>query len=191
MCTPAKYIDQDPEALRLTLVNGRLDTTPFHAFAQQKLSLGGIEIEATIIGASHVMRFEAGPLTLHEIFACTALDGVSSWPLSLLKGEPVQCRFPGFTYQFSVNCLPWSDPEPSDLQQLAETAHNQKEDSLGLIQEFPQDDEIVVTPKTVIVGSADDCGYRVVITTAHSYPKVRGLVISQSVLTQQGGVCSA
>jgi hypothetical protein len=185
------YVDQDPQALRLTLVNGRLDTTPFHVFARQELRLAGIQVQATIIGASHIMRFEAGPLTLHEIFACTELEGVSSWPLKALMAESVQCRFPGFSYDFSVACMPWSDPEPSDLQKLAETAHNQKEDSLRLIQEFPQDDEIVVTPKTVIVGSADDDGKRVVVTTAHSYPKARGLVISQSALTHQGGVCSA
>jgi hypothetical protein len=177
------YIDQHPNALRLTLIEGDLDLTQFNVFATERVELAGIRIEARIIGASHVISFSTESFTLHEVFACVGLRNVSSWSLDKLIASPVERLFPGKKYGFFVRSIPWRDPEPQELLELTwEAAEQKSQTSFGLTQEFPAS-ELSVTPKTVIVGHADDDHGRIVLATAHSYPNSRALVMSRTVLT--------
>lgn len=178
----AEYIDQSPAELRLTLVEGELDLAVFNVLDEQAANLAGVRIEARIIGASHIITYHAEGVRLHEIFACAGPEGVSSWRLAELEHSPVGRCLPGFRYGFSARSVVWSDPEPGvlvSMTRLAESA-DQSDGTLRLVRHFPRGDSCV-TPKTVVLVSSHD-DRRITAVTAHSYPNVRGLVLSRSTL---------
>lgn len=177
-----EYIDQSPEALCLTLTEGELDRTQFHLLSEQDCELAGVKISAAVIGASHIVSYDTGAFTLHEIFACVGLEEVSSWSLADLIPKPVVRQYPGFRYEFRVEKIPWDNPEPSVLPTMVRMAAMLRErGNVGLVVDFPQG-ELLVTPKTIVLGQELDYGRSIIFTTAHSYPNVRGLVISHSIL---------
>lgn len=176
------YVDQSPDALQLTLTEGDLDRTQFHLLSQQDCEFGGVKVSAAVIGASHVISYDTGAFTLHEIFACAGLEEVSSWPLSQLTASPVVRQYPGFRYEFEAQVVGWSDPEPDVVAELVEEAtHLHAADGVGLVVDFPQGD-LLVSPKTIVFGETLPGNNGVVFITAHSYPNVRGLVLSRSTL---------
>lgn len=185
------YTDQHPDDLQLTLVEGDLDRSQFQLLAGQTQVLAGVRIEATVIGASHVVSYDTGSFVLHEVFACVGLENVSSWPLKTLVSSPVRRNFPDMTYAFSVRRVPWHNDEPDELHSIVAAAGNHgKNGGIGVVQDFPRGDA-PATPKTVIVGYEDPRHRRIVIETAHSYPNVPGLVLSRSVLAATGGIARA
>jgi hypothetical protein len=139
-------------------------------------------VDATVIGASHLVTFTAGDFTLSEVFACVEIGAETSVPLRRLTGA-VMPRFPGFRYTFAARQIAWRDPEPAVLQGLVEVAEKEHLRSLGIVQEFPKGD-FAVTPKTVIVGRVLENGRGVEIQTAHAYPR-QGLVLSRSVFAHK------
>lgn len=176
------YIDQSPEALRLTLVEGNLDRTPFHLLSEKDCELGGVNISAAVIGASHIVSYTTEAFTLHEIFACVGLETLPYWPLAELKEMTVVRKFPGFSYEFRAESVDWVDPQPSTIDSMERTAARlAAKGSVGLVVDFPRG-ESLVTPKTIVLGDISKDGRGVTFTTAHSYPNVRGLVISRSTL---------
>lgn len=188
------YIDQSPEALRLTLVDGRIDLNSFSIYGSRTLHCGELTIEARVIGASHIISYSAGNNQLHEAFACVSPppktnEGwaeISSYNWSGLT-HPIERRFGRIWYNFRAYMVPWSDPEPIEVQRLLDMCRDQpSEYDFGFVQHFPQG-ECLVTPKTIIVGRHDKNTETTVIETAHSYPNVRGLVISRTELQPHGG----
>lgn len=186
-----EYIDQSPDALRLTLVDGSIDLSGFHVYEKQTLRCGELTVEARVIGASHIISYSIGDTQLHEVFACispppqttTGWVEISAYSWAGL-GQPVERSFNGFGYSFHAYMVPWSDPEPKEITALLNRCHNPvAENEFGLVQHFPQG-KCVVTPKTIIVGSHMSGG--VIIETAHSYPNVRGLVLSRTRLRTGG-----
>lgn len=179
------YIDQYPDALRLTLVEGTLDPAQFSVFSKQDLMTPKYRLTAHVIGASHLITYRYGELEFSEVFACTDIPGVASWSLDDLTATSVVREFEGLRYEFTAWNEPWSDPEPLALRELvaAADAHGKCVLGVGIEQQFPQGEEFSVTPKTVVVGSVDHFTGKVIIETAHSYPNCRGLVMSRSVLT--------
>lgn len=177
--TAEGYIDQDPKALRLTVINGEFDPTPYSVYATQQCQAEGIRITARVIGAGHVISCDTGLFQLHELFACVGLDGVPCAWLDQLNGRTVMEKLPAWKYTFQARTVPWHDVEPMDLTDLIEFVDLLDHPAaIGLVQEFPRG-QLEYTPKTVIVISING---GVVIETAHSYPSVKGLVMTRSVL---------
>ena len=65
------YQDQSAADLRFHLLEGELAATQFTVLERGALSVAGIQLDASIIGASHWLRLrvDGGP-DLHEVFAC-------------------------------------------------------------------------------------------------------------------------
>lgn len=185
------YIDQSPEALRLTLVDGSIDLTSFHVYSSRSFRCAGLHIEARVIGASHIISYSTDRAQLHEVLACvgpppqdaTSWTGISTHSLSALA-RPIKHIFDGLEYTFMAHSVPWSDPEPESVTRLLhKCGTEQAEGTFGIAQHFPQGN-CAVTPKTIIAGS-----YRpglLTIETAHSYPNVRGLVLSRTKIRTGG-----
>lgn len=184
LLTPTGYIDQDPSALRLSLVNGPLDKDVFSRYADCTYQHGNLHVNATVIGASHIVSIQVGDRQLHEVLACVSLDSVPHRRLDELVGAPVQRELLDMHmfYEFVVQHIAWDGPEPPELVALVHAANNcGDKDAFGAVQEFPGI-EGLATPKTVIYGcSVGDVG--LVVKTAHSYPSTGSLVLSLTRLT--------
>lgn len=188
------YIDQSPEALRLSLVEGQIDMEALHVYGMRTLQCGNLTITARIIGASHVISYSVGGHELHEALACVDLHpgSHSVWTsISRYRWEglfqPIERRTAGYGYRFAARSIPWSDPEPVEVNQLLNPLGPPRAgDGFGFVQCFPKG-EHPTTPKTVIVGHYDNEQGVAVIETAHSYPNVRGLVMSRAELQLTGG----
>lgn len=174
------FIDQNPDALRLTLIEGSLDRDQFTQLASSTRTISGIRIDATVIGASHVISASFGVLEFHEVFACVGVPGRESQTVGDLIGAPVKRKLPGASYEFAARYVPWQDPEPDELVELVALAREHESAQVGIVQEFERG-PFLVDPKTVIVIYSDENG-NVVIETAHSYPE-SGLVLSRSTVT--------
>lgn len=176
----AGYIDQDPDALRLTVTWSNFPRDDLCVYASNYVQLPSIRIDATIIGASHIVTFSGKRWQFHEVLACTELPGLKARPIGALQGRLIHRVLPGKRYEFRIHRVTWQDPEPPELVELVHQAQQPPSpNSFGLIQEFPRGN-FGVTPKTVIWVGATADGSNVVVRTAHSYPNVRGLVLSQT-----------
>lgn len=176
------YIDQSPEALRLTVTEGDLDRTQFQLLSEQECVLAGVRISAAVIGASHIVSYDTGTFRLHEIFACVGIENVSCWSLAELIRTPIVRQYAGYRYKFHAERIQWKDPEPQALMDLVvRTQKPEEAQTISLMVDFPSGGSAVI-PKTIVLGRATPDGRGVTFTTAHSYPSVRGLVISRSTL---------
>lgn len=175
------FIDQSPDALRLSVVEGDLDRTQFTCLEGGIFAHLGVRIDATVIGASHIVSFVTDTFRLNEVFACAGLNGVSSWTLGQLIGHSVERQLPGMRYEFTARHVEWGETEPSEVAALSDAALCSKEaGGIGVIQDFPIG-SLPVTPKTILVGYASRERRGIVMETAHSYP-TQGLVLSRSEL---------
>jgi hypothetical protein len=175
------YIDQHPDALRLTLVEGDLDRSMFCEFATQRLNTARVRIRAAIIGASHVVTISTDSFSLHEVFACVDLPNIACWSIGDTGVLAVERELPGLAYSFSAERVDWVNPEPPALVSMTNRARQERQGVIGLVQEFPRGD-LPAIPKTVITAQYEEAARRVIIDTAHSYPS-QGLVLSRSILT--------
>jgi len=178
------YVDQSPDALRLTLTTEPVDRGQFAVYASCTMSLAGLHVSAAVIGASHIITYSTSDWQATEVFACVPVANTACRTLDeLIASPPVRLRpGRGSSYEIAIRRVTWEDPEPPDLIALVEAARSSDRapDRFGLVQEFPTRN-LDVIPKTVIFGYADgDRG--IVVETAHSYPNVRGLVMSRTTL---------
>lgn len=175
------FIDQSPDALRLSIVEGTLDRTTFTHLGSGIFAYLGVQVDATVIGASHIVSFKTDTFLLNEVFACVGLSGVSSWTLDDLVSQPLERQLPGMHYEFTARHVAWGDTEPSEVATLSDAAQRSKETGgIGVVQDFPVG-SFSVTPKTILVGYASQDRQGVVMETVHSYP-TQGLVLSRSEL---------
>jgi hypothetical protein len=176
------YVDQNPDSLRLTWTRDPIDRDQFSVYASCTMTLAGLHVSAAVIGASHIITYSAADWQATEVFACVPVGDLAHWTLDELTDSPIRRKLGRGSYEFTIRRVPWEDPEPPDLIDLVEAARSsdRASDRFGLVQEFPTRD-LSVVPKTVIFGHAED-DRRVVIETAHSYPNVRGLVMSRTTL---------
>lgn len=145
------------------------------------MTLAGLHLSAAVIGASHIITYSTADWQATEVFACVPVGDLVPWTLDELIDSPIRRKLGSSSYEFTVRRVPWEDPEPAELVRLVAAARSsdRASDRFGLVQEFPTRD-LSVIPKTVIFGYVE--GRRVVIETAHSYPNVRGLVMSRTYL---------
>lgn len=146
------------------------------------MKLAGLHVSAAVIGASHIITYSTSDWQATEVFACVPVGDTAHWTLDELIDSPIRRELGRGSYEIAIRRVPWEDPEPQDLVRLVEAARSSDHapDRFGLVQEFPTRD-LSVIPKTVIFGIAES-DRRVVIETAHSYPNVRGLVMSRTTL---------
>lgn len=175
------FIDQSPDALRLSVVEGDLDRAQFTCLEGGTFEQWGVCVDATVIGASHVVSFSTGSFLLNEVFACAGLNGIPSWTLSELIGLSVERQLPGMCYEFTARHIEWRDTEPPEVAVLSDAAmRSRRAGGIGVVQDFPAG-SLPVTPKTILVGYASRERRGIVMETAHSYP-TRGLILSRSEL---------
>lgn len=176
------YVDQDPSALRLSLIEGEFDLTRLTTYATCTTKIAGIGVTATVIGASHIVALDVEGHLIHEMFACVSPPEYTSWTLEELKHRAIRLTPHGVvSYEFSVQDKDWQGSEPPELTRLINAADRAADrGEIGLVQEFPANN-LAVTPKTVIHCRADGDG-RVNIETAHSYPNVPKLVTSRTLV---------
>lgn len=147
------------------------------------MALAGLYVNAAVIGASHIITYSTADWQVTEVFACAPVPNTAFRTLDELTASPVRLQpGRGGCYEIAIRRVTWEDPEPPDLIALVEAARSSDHapNRFGLVQEFPTRD-LSAIPKTVIFGYADE-DRGVVIETAHSYPNVRGLVMSRTTL---------
>ena len=170
----AGYVDQDPDALVLTVTKERLDALPFRYFAHGSRAFRSLTVHARVIGGSHVISYGQ---SLHELFACEQLPGVPSTPLAELERTPTHRLVDGLWYEFCAQRVAWTgQDEPSELVALRKEA---QDNELTVAHDFPRSANDPVAPTTIITMGMR--GQSLVVKTAHSYPR-KGVVLSQSVL---------
>lgn len=153
----------------------------FDILSQQTTRFGGVEVAASVIGASHHITYRLGPTILHEVLACVGAGQPSYTLAEVIAMHVIRSLIGSVNYEFTAQLLPWSHPEPTELVQLVAAARIQiGSGGIGIVQEFPQGG-LEIAPKTVIVGLPEKPGF--VLKTAHSYPGT-GLVISCSRLKE-------
>lgn len=176
------YVDQNPDALRLSLIEGEFDFAGLTAYATRTMKIAGINVTATVIGASHVVTLNVEGHLVHEMFACVSPPEYTSWTLEELTANAIRLTpFGIVSYEFSVQEEYWQDSEPPELTRLIDAANKAAEaNAIGLVQKFPANN-LAATPKTVVHCYADNRG-RVNIETAHSYPNAQRLVTSRTLV---------
>lgn len=174
-----EFTDQSPTALRLALVEGDFDQTQFPQLVSNTFKHEGIVVEATIIGASHMVSFRTADFEFHEVFACETPEKVSSRPLEDLAGGPIVERFfPNMRYSFIAGRYEWQYPEPQSVLAIAGAARDNSSEGIGLVFDFPAGG-LVAVPKTVV--NIWPCPDGILASTLHSYPE-QGYVLSLSAL---------
>lgn len=176
------YIDQRPDDLRLSLVDGYVNREPFTVLMQRDAYLRAIQIDAAVIGASHIINYRTAGCELTEVFACVPAPGTIARKLGDQPGFSAQHHLGLWSYSFSCWRVPWKGSEPVELTNLvaiASRSGNQRS-SFGMVQRFPVDGTHAV-PKTVIAGWVTPTR-DVVVQTAHSYPNVQGLIMSRTTI---------
>jgi len=179
------FEDQSARDLRLSIVQGDLDKSQLSILATKQL-VGPTpksplyRFEANIIGASHLLVFQLGELTVSEVLACCNVDTENQrahcGPLDHVLGS-VELDFPGqIKYRFEVELEDWKSGF-ARLQSLVPMAKEPEERAIGMIYDFPQEG-LFHPPQTIVSAKAVRGG--VGILTAHSYPNEESIVFSQT-----------
>ena len=86
------YKDEAATDLRLHLIPGLVEKSRFSILKRGNLSFGNLQIEAHIIGASHMIHYDIQGRRLTEVLACTG--GGAELDDSVLLGTNEQGRGP-------------------------------------------------------------------------------------------------
>lgn len=180
------YVDQSPDALMRTEVEGDLDLEQFDVLREGSFRplLRDVSVRARIIGASHVLSFDINgdaPLQFHEIVACVGVREAKGALLSDSMGLRMTRKVGSKLYTFTAESAPWEGGEPNKLQMLLSVAeHATNFGGVGFVHEFPSG-ELPETPKTVILAGTSSNDDAIAISTAHSYPG-QGVVFTRTTL---------
>lgn len=175
-----KYTDQSAQDLTLKLCKTSPDYKQFSVLRQGAIENKALHVEASIIGASHIVVVSSGDSVLSEIFSCDKSPGKScliSAPLSdllLPKIETIGNLRYEFVAEVKEGCA-----NNRQLEELREAARINNAESLGLEFEFPSNDD--GCPLTVVLVKIDSSG--VTIKTAHSYPNENNVTFTRTLIT--------
>lgn len=181
--TDFRFKDLSAHALRLRLYAGPLDWPEVTVFSRDRAVGGDIEIDASVIGSSHVMEVRSGTLALTELLACEAPS--SAQPLAFWRPGDAAIEYAArgqLRYRFAASVLERNDSsaELSQLRQLVRDAGRSPVE-VGLAYRFPSAVNGPWTAETLVWASAKPRG--VIARTAHSYPS-EGLVVLSSTSIQ-------
>ena len=173
------YADQDPADLHLCLVRASFDPAGLTVLQQQSAVLGGLEVTAAIIGASHFVTFRVphNSVGLTEVLACARpLRFHITYSLDALLTTPVRNHM-----------LPGRDHVPWDYLMRTTTSEEYSaspfgqhgvfrpgrdgtgEESIRLVQEFPAAPGSPPALTAVRVGFLGAAS-AIVVETLHTYP---------------------
>ena len=198
---PAEYVDQSASGLALSLLEGAIDIHDFTVFRTGTIGGSDVTVRAAIIGASHVLSFEAGGTALTEMFACTEAPGGASQILfgslgALLKATTELTFADGRRYRFKASLVSLASPvTTAALKRFRERAARGPR-HLRLAFTFPRRADRSASPETIVSvryvrsrrafdhsGGPGAPANRVLADTAHCYPDERKVVITSSELT--------
>lgn len=174
---PLTYQDQSPDALALSLVVGEIDRGQLNILATSRFSHEAISVEASIIGGSHAIRFQAGDVVVWEVFACHGItESRQPYQLGRLLGQ----RLPLWVspYWHTFECHETSLEAATD--QLARLALRPRHSRYA----FPTNSAADQVPLTLVSGHVDPNG-AVVMETAHSYPTHDRVIFTRSQFSQE------
>jgi len=199
------YVDQSAYGLRLNIIEGEeLDLEQFNLLASESIETPLVRIQASIIGASHLIRYKIGDgFFLNEVFACidVATDNRRAYygPLKNIQGI-VDLRFPSEAvgaamarYKFQSHLIKWGKAGEEAAGVLETMAREAKSKSaqrrllthgvhdVGLIFQFPQESQ-PYPPKTIVWVRLDEGRSMIKVETLHSYPNEGNLVFTNTEL---------
>ena len=208
-----RYKDQSAGELRLHVVAGWLDVGRFPPLATARLERSGLCVQASVIGASHVIRIADAQTDAHtgrvtEIVACGTLPtdispAFSGWLRDIAPAAELQLS-PRLRYCFAAS----RTDRRSGLPHFQALEQRIAEDplsvtALGLDYSFPERrpeppsgalhegaSEVLpktgTAPRTLVCVALDPHDRRVTIETAHSYPNEDTIVFSHSTVSFGG-----
>ena len=169
------YKDLSAHALRLRLYAGLVDWPGITVFSRGRAVSGGLQIDASVIGSSHVMEVRSGSLALTELLACEA--PASAQPLVLWQPGDSAVEYAArgeacYRFDARVLGLEKSAVELGELRGLIRGACLSATE-VGLAYRFPSGIDGPWTAETLVWAAAMPEG--VMARTAHTYPS-EGLV---------------
>lgn len=187
------YKDQSASELRLSLLGGDLDLCQFNVLDADSIERRGMRIDASIIGASHVLRLSSKrSRMLHEVLACTDVQARSrplfSGSVEELPPSLQLCVGGGVSYHFESrvsDSLQGARGLAALERRIAVAAA--RPDEIGLCHRFPRPSGAVGAPVTLVHVSDGGAVLGLRVTTAHSYPNDGAIVFSHTQLVAGHG----
>ena len=202
-----RFLDQSASALRLGLLQGEPDIDRFSVLSTSHLTRPWLRVEACVIGASHLIRFDvAGMQPFCEVLACVDLADdpgcVVSVGLRGLRRGRESSLAGGVVHRCEAKVERGGSARPrlAALEGRIEAAVGARSAGreIGLRFEFPHRPagtnetpslEPAGPPRTLVWLEVDDSAYEVRAETAHSYPNEDRVVFSTTRLVAPPG-CS-
>lgn len=184
MCPENGYVDQNPDALNLSIVRGSLNLQQFSCLDAVKFNHGNLAVIGTVIGASHVLSvYVDGAETCHEVLACVQPDPDTNVELSAplhLVPPGRKTVIGGIEHSFAYTVLDWNVQAIEAVRQFDDARHAETWACASF--DFPKADASAHTPKTIVLIRqwSDET---VKVATLHSYPG-DGVVISNTTLKE-------
>lgn len=178
------YQDQSAFGLMLNVIEGDIDKEQFDLRTNNKIIMPNFNIEASIIGASHIISFVCPRLVFHEVFACcdvhTHARRAFFGPLEKVMGKQHLVFGDFISYEFNAELVAWKRGQKKLAQlenQINTKGGKKKEGQIGVEYCFAEGSD-GITPKTIILVEAGESF--VSIETLHSYPNEMNLVFTKT-----------
>lgn len=166
--------------LKLNLLNKLIDPDLYFTVLKQSRLEGRINVNAFIIGSSHVIIFNSGNQYLTEIFACQNIPKQKEFlkftPFTGKKNFVIKEKVDSFSYSCAIDKYKWDEDIIRDMLALAD--NSLQHGNIGLKASFPSKEKSMV-PHTVISipqMSNEECN----VKTLHSYPNENAIIITET-----------
>jgi hypothetical protein len=173
---PVDYVDQSASRLALTVLEGAVDMGQFTVLRTATLKTGGLAVDASIIGASHVLSFSASGRMLTEIFACAGAQAEAMplviAPLARLVHRDTRFVLGAVEYRFRARL-----GELADVQRMT-AGLGRRPGEIGLAFAFPRRTREEEPSETIV--SVRRARGGVVAETAHGYRQEGCFVLTSS-----------
>ena len=181
--TEIPYKDRSAYDLRLRLYEDAVDWPGIAVFSRGRAVLGHWEVDASVIGSSHVMSIRSGSRMLTELLACEAPPAVRPLAQWQPGDSGIECAsVEGLRYRFEARVLDLPDAatEIALLRSAVDLALRHPS-QLGLGYRFPAAAGGPCTAETLVWASAGPRG--MAARTAHCYPP-EGLAVLSSTFVE-------
>ena len=166
--------------LKLNLLNELIDPGLYFTVLKQSKLRGSINVNAFIIGSSHVIIFNVGKHYLTEIFACQNIPKQKEFlkftPFTGKKNCVIKEQVDSFSYSCTIDKYEWDGDLIREMLTLADNSLQHEE--IGLTASFPSKDKSIVPHTVISVPKMDNGGCNV--KTLHSYPNEDAIIITET-----------
>ncbi len=177
------YKDLSADDLRLHLIEGDFHLD-YPIFEKEKISVNDIEINATIIGYSHWIKFRIRDKIFNELFANMRLssqDMLGSFGHLKQSIGSLNLLLYGFiNYRLNVNNYSWEEGEEFIHSLKSQMTENQGGGAIILVHKFPAGRDSIM-PETIVsvtIPNTTSGMEKIKIDTIHTYPTERKVVVS-------------